>query len=62
MKTRTLLKIGGWVVGGGAVGFAYYWFVGCVSGACPITSNPLLSTGYGALVGLIAGIGGKKRK
>ena len=34
-------------------GFAYYYFIGCTSGSCPITSNPWLSTGYGALVGLV---------
>ncbi len=36
---------------GAAAGFAYYRFVGCSSGACPITSNPWISTGYGALIG-----------
>ena len=34
-------------------GFLYYNFVGCYSGTCAITSNPLMSTLYGALVGLI---------
>jgi hypothetical protein len=43
------------IVGGGALGFAYYKFVGCSSGACPITSNPWLSTLYGALVGYLIG-------
>ncbi len=38
---------------GAAGGYLYYSFVGCVTGTCPITSNPWLSTGYGALVGLI---------
>ena len=41
------------VVIGAAGGYLYYSFVGCVSGTCPITSNPWLSTGYGALVGLV---------
>jgi Family of unknown function (DUF6132) len=36
---------------GAAGGYVYYTFVGCVTGTCPITSNPWLSTGYGALVG-----------
>lgn len=36
----------------GAVGcFAYYYFVGCASGTCAITSKPLNSTLYGALLG-----------
>lgn len=41
---------------GAALGFAYYKFVGCRSGACPITSNPYISTVWGALIGfLVAG-------
>ena len=40
---------------GGAAGFAYYSFIGCTSGACPISSNPYVSTGYGALMGVVAG-------
>jgi len=41
---------------GGALGLAYYRFVGCSSGACPITSNPWDSLLYGALLGaLLAG-------
>jgi hypothetical protein len=40
---------------GGLVGLAggyFYWQqVGCVSGSCPITSNPIHSTIYGAVMG-----------
>ncbi|MCE2683138.1 MAG: DUF6132 family protein [Flavobacteriia bacterium] len=32
-------------------GYLYYDFVGCASGTCPITSKPLNSTLYGALLG-----------
>lgn len=32
-------------------GYLYYYFVGCVSGTCPITSKPLNSTLYGAVMG-----------
>lgn len=36
----------------GAIGgYLYYHFVGCVSGTCPITSNPYMSILYGALMG-----------
>lgn len=43
-------------IGLGAVGgFAYYYFIGCASGTCPISSNPYISTVYGALVGGLAG-------
>jgi len=41
------------IVIGGALGFAYYKFIGCASGACPITSNPLSSSIYGAVLGLL---------
>ncbi|PWT78259.1 MAG: hypothetical protein C5B59_02220 [Bacteroidetes bacterium] len=36
---------------GAAGGYAYYHFVGCASGTCPITSHPLNSSAYGALMG-----------
>jgi hypothetical protein len=36
---------------GATAGYAYYYFIGCVSGTCPITSNPWISTAYGALLG-----------
>ena len=32
-------------------GYAYYHFVGCVSGTCSITSKPVNSTLYGGLMG-----------
>lgn len=36
----------------GAIGgYAYYHFIGCNSGTCAITSNPINSTLYGALMG-----------
>lgn len=43
---------------GGVIGYGFYRVVGCSSGACPLTSNPWISTGYGALMGvLLAGAG-----
>ena len=41
---------------GGGLGFAYYYFIGCTSGSCPITSNPYVSTAYGALVGAVLSV------
>ncbi len=36
----------------GAVGgFAYWHFIGCASGTCMITSKPLNSSIYGAVMG-----------
>jgi len=43
------------VLGGALVGFGYYYFVGCQTGTCPLTSNPYISTAYGALVGFLFG-------
>lgn len=43
-----------WPIGiGAAAGYVYYRFIGCRTGACPITANPWISTLYGALVGLM---------
>ena len=39
------------VVIGGLAGFLYYYYVGCASGSCMITSRPLNSTVYGAVMG-----------
>lgn len=41
---------------GAGTGFAYYYFIGCASGTCPITSNPYISTAYGAVVGILLGV------
>lgn len=36
----------------GAIGgYFYYYYVGCTSGTCAITSKPLNSTLYGAMMG-----------
>jgi len=36
----------------GAIGgYLYYHYIGCMSGTCPITSRPLNSTLYGAMMG-----------
>lgn len=38
----------------GAIGgYAYYFFIGCSSGQCSITSNPVNSTLYGAAMGAL---------
>lgn len=39
---------------GATIGLAYYSFIGCQSGGCPITSSPVISTIYGAVMGTLA--------
>ena len=48
-KAMIITAIG--LVVGAIAGYMYYFYVGCVSGTCAITSNPLNSTLYGALMG-----------
>ncbi len=50
------------ILAGAAVGYAYYYFIGCQSGTCAITSNPYISTAYGAFTGLIFAIPTKKKE
>lgn len=50
MLKKYLLTIIGILIGA-LGGYAYYHFVGCISGTCAITSNPLNSTLYGAVMG-----------
>lgn len=50
-------KIAIGVVLGAAAGFAYYRFVGCSPGGCPLTSNPWLTTLYGAGLGALLASG-----
>ncbi len=39
------------IIIGAVSGYLYYFYVGCASGTCAITSKPLNSTLYGALMG-----------
>lgn len=52
--TRHILKYK-WTLIGGVVGalagYAYYYYVGCNSGTCAITSSPVNSTLYGVFMG-----------
>lgn len=41
------------IVVGGILGFLYYKIVGCPSGTCPITSKPINTIIYGAVMGLL---------
>jgi hypothetical protein len=41
------------VIKGGILGYLYYHFIGCVDGACAITSDPFLSILSGAFIGFL---------
>ena len=46
------LGIAGIIVGG-ILGFAYYYFIGCNTGSCAITSKPVNSSVYGMVMGYL---------
>ena len=46
------VKIAG-VATGALGGYLYYYFIGCVSGTCPITFNPYNLMLYGAVLGYL---------
>lgn len=55
--TRKYLSSTIGVLLGALAGYAYYYYVGCASGTCAITSSPINSTLYGAVMGaLVANI------
>lgn len=39
------------VIVGAVVGYCYFYFIGCASGTCAITSKPVNSTLYGSVMG-----------
>lgn len=51
MKNKIILLAG--AILGGFLGYLYYIQIGCDTGACAITSNPYISTIYGAVLGFL---------
>jgi hypothetical protein len=51
MTKKAIIITGIGVVVGAIAGYLYYYYVGCASGTCAITSKPLNSSLYGALMG-----------
>jgi len=51
VKSNSYYLIGGLV--GGIGGFLYWYYIGCSTGTCPITSSPIITVIWGALFGAI---------
>ncbi|MDF9828893.1 DUF6132 family protein [Parabacteroides sp. PF5-6] len=60
IKENGLMLIG--LIVGAVGGFLYWRFVGCSSGSCPITSSPLMSSLWGAVMGGLVFSGFKKKE
>jgi len=54
IKVFTLFSIIGMLIGA-IGGYVYYLKVGCSSGSCAISSNPYISTVWGAAMGYLLG-------
>lgn len=50
--TQYKLSIAGVLIGA-ILGYAYYYFIGCTTGSCAITSKPVNSTVYGSVIGYL---------
>jgi len=60
-KIKKCIRPALFTLGGTLVGLAYYYFVGCTTGGCAITSNPVNSMIYMGLIGwLLSGIFGRE--
>jgi hypothetical protein len=52
LEAMILRIVIGMIVGGG-LGFGWYKLAGCSTGACPLTSHPVITMIYGAVVGAL---------
>ncbi|GAA4764379.1 MULTISPECIES: DUF6132 family protein [Flavobacterium] len=43
------------IIFGTIAGYLYYKYIGCISGTCAITSKPINSSLYGAIMGGLVG-------
>jgi hypothetical protein len=53
MRRIMILRIIIGVILGGGLGFGLYKLVGCSTSTCPLTSNPVISTIFGAVFGAL---------
>jgi hypothetical protein len=51
-SVNTLKNILGMLIGA-LGGYLYYFYIGCNSGSCPITSNPYMSVLWGTIIGYL---------
>jgi len=51
LRSPRFRKIVAGVIVGGLLGYLYYYYVGCTSGSCAITSNPYMSMLFGSALG-----------
>ena len=51
MTKKAIIITGIGIVVGAIAGYLYYYYIGCASGTCSITSKPLNSSLYGAVMG-----------
>ncbi len=54
ISKQRIIFIGIGLVLGAIAGYLYYYYIGCASGSCAITSKPLNSTIYGSVMGALA--------
>jgi len=47
---NNIIAVSGFILGM-AGGFLYWKYVGCLSGTCPLTSNPWIMLAYGGITG-----------
>ena len=52
-KLKKLLRPFLFTVGGALAGLGYYYVVGCSTGSCAITSNPIITMIYMGVIGLL---------
>ena len=55
MKRKSLYFHIAFIVLGGLSGYLYWYYIGCRSGSCPITSKWLNTTLYGGVLGYLVG-------
>ncbi len=53
MRRTMILRIIIGIIVGGGLGFGWYKLVGCSTGTRPLTSNPVISASYGAVLGAL---------